>query len=187
LADGRPPEALRHAAGFTSDQLAEEDGVDPRTIQRDGAFTEATDVLEQEVREDLRQAVLQRQVNTEKGRSMKGQVIQAGQALKERRLETKDYMCRADWKDYQVDEAITLLDGLTLAEQDSIARLLDCPYIPPDIGLQIARNLAEATPSHRQQIDQLQPSENPREQSLAMTLAAKKPPEPDPRCLWRVA
>jgi hypothetical protein len=40
----------------TAERLGEEYAVDPRTIERDGAFAEATDTLEQQVREDLRQA-----------------------------------------------------------------------------------------------------------------------------------
>jgi hypothetical protein len=44
----------------TAKRLALEDQVLLASIERDGAFAEATDTLEQEVREDLRQAVLQR-------------------------------------------------------------------------------------------------------------------------------
>lgn len=92
--------------------------------------------------------MLQRKASDDEKRATKQQVTKAGKAIKEQRVEPQPYMRRADWRDHQVIEDITLLDGLTLHEQASTPCLLDRPYIPPSMGLQIVRTLAEATPEH---------------------------------------
>jgi hypothetical protein len=47
------------------------------------------------------------------------------------------------------------------------------------------RNLARQSENGRARIDVLHQSADPREQSLALTMAAQKAPEPDPRVLNR--
>jgi hypothetical protein len=84
-----------------------------------------------------------------------------------------------------VIEAIDLLAeaGLSADEHQALNALLDRPHIPARDGLEIVRNLVHAGTAQRQRIFTLHGSTDPREQSLALTLAAKKAPEPDPQVL----
>lgn len=59
---------------------------------------------------------MQRQGQEDQEHVTKKQVTAAGKAIKEQRVEPQPFMRRADWKEFQVIEAITLLDGLTSEE-----------------------------------------------------------------------
>jgi len=95
----------------TAERLAEQYQVSASTIEKDGAFAEAVDTLEQQVRKDLRDVVTKRKGRTGEARSPKGQVTRAGKAVKERRVTPMPFMQRAEWKDHQVIEAIDLIQA----------------------------------------------------------------------------
>jgi hypothetical protein len=184
-AEGRLSGKLPENQGETAERLADEYQVSRDTIEKDGQFAEAVDTLETEVRQDIRASVLKRKSRDDRTRTTKKQVGRAGQAIQERRVEPLPFMRRAAWKDYQVIEAITLLAEaeIGLEEQAQLNDLLDRPHIPAKEGLEIVRNLAKADTAQRQRIYALHGSVDPREQSLALPLAAKKAPEPDPQVL----
>jgi hypothetical protein len=92
----------------TAQKLAKEYRVNAETIVTDGQFAEAVDTLDQQVRRDIKQAVMARKSRDDKERVTKRQVTQAGQAVKEYRVEPQPFMLRAHWKEYQVIEAIDL-------------------------------------------------------------------------------
>jgi hypothetical protein len=92
----------------TAAALGQQYGVDEKTIRRDGEFAEAVDELEEKVRKDLREVVTKRKGRQGEARSSKGRVARAGKAVKERRVTPMPFMQRAEWKDYQVIEAIDL-------------------------------------------------------------------------------
>jgi hypothetical protein len=162
----------------TAERLSEEYGVSRDTIEQDAQFAEATDTLEAAVGKDIREMVLKRQKPKGQKRTTKGQVVKAGRAIKERRVTPMPFMRRAAWKDYQVIEAIDLIAEAKLPpeEQASLNALLDRPHIPAEEGIQIIRNLVRAEPEQRRRIFALQASDDPRERSLALTLAARKAP-----------
>jgi hypothetical protein len=95
----------------TARDLAETYGVSAHTIRNDGAFAEAVDTLEEQMRKDLRDVVTQRQGRTGEARSPKGRVTRAGRAVKERRVTPLPFIQRAEWKDHQViGEGVWLSD-----------------------------------------------------------------------------
>jgi hypothetical protein len=65
----------------TAERLAEEYGVSPKTIERDAAFADAVDTLEDQVRADIRETVLKRQRNGS-GAITKKQTVAAAKAVK---------------------------------------------------------------------------------------------------------
>jgi ParB-like chromosome segregation protein Spo0J len=165
-----------------AEKLGEEYHVAPRTIERDGAFADALDTLENQVRADLREVVLKRQRNGT-GKTTKKQATHAGKLMQERKVEPLPFMRREGWKPYYVLEAIEVLATFPQSEHAALNTFLDRPFLPADEGLKILRNLHAHSADQRQRIYALQHSPDPREQSLALTLAAKKAPEPDPQTL----
>lgn len=85
------------------------------------------------------------------------------------------------WKPYHVMEALEHLNRLPADERSEVSSLLEQPAIPPANAIEIIKNLAGMTPDERQAIYRWNRSDDPRERSLALTQAARKPPMPDPR------
>jgi hypothetical protein len=164
------------------DKIAEEYHVAPSTISADGQFAEALDLLEDQVRQDIRATVLQRQERG-KQQATKKQVTQAGKALQHGTVTPMPFMRRDGWKSYQVLEAIEVLSAFPEDEHAALNTFLDRPFLPPVEGLKILSNLLAHDRDQRQRLYAMQSSDDPREQSLALTLAAKKQPEPDPQLL----
>jgi hypothetical protein len=164
------------------ERLAEEYGVAPSTISADGEFADAVDTLEDQVRADIRETILKRQRRCA-GAPTKKQTVTAAKAVKARTVEPLPFMQHQGWKPYQVLEAITILEALPQREHALLNDMLDEPFIPGEEGLGILRNLAAHTPAQRQHIYELWGSWDPRDKSLAKTLAAKKAPTPDPQSL----
>lgn len=94
-------------------------------------------------------------------------------------VEPLPFMQRANWKSYEVLEAVAILGSIPVAEHAALNTLLDVPFLPGKDGLAMLRNLRAHTEAQRAHIYALGASEDPREQSLATTLAAQKVPEPD--------
>jgi hypothetical protein len=134
------------------------------------------------VRADIRETILKRQRNGTSATTKK-QTVTAAKAVKARTVEPLPFMQRQGWKPYQVLEAITILEALPQREHVPLNDMLDEPFIPGEEGLGILRNLAAHTPAQRQHIYELWGSWDPRDKSLAKTLAAKKAPTPDPQSL----
>lgn len=183
-AEGRPGKLDQNepVSGATSERLAEEYRVSPITIKRDGEFAAAVDTLEEQVRTDLREAVLKRQRN-DTGKTTKKQAIRAGKLVQEHQVEPLPFMRREGWKPYHVLEAIEILASFPQDEHVALNTFLDRPFLPAEEGLKMLHNLHRHTTDQRQRIYALQQSTDPREQSLALTLVAKKAPEPDPQTL----
>jgi hypothetical protein len=80
--EGHPSEELHQNDGETAQRLAQEYGVGQATIERDADFAEAVDTLEEQVRQDIRQAMLKRKRRDDKARLTKKQTTRAGTAVK---------------------------------------------------------------------------------------------------------
>ncbi len=165
----------------TAQVLADEYQVGRATIVRDGQFAEAVDALETCVRQDIRQAVLKQQSREDQARLTKQQVIKAGKAVLERRVEPLPFMQRAHWKEYHVLEAIEYLGSIPKEEHGTIDRLLDQSGIPPRDALRMIAILQVMPTEERQKIYHLHDSADSRERSLALTRAIQYPPQPDPQ------
>ena len=173
--------APQNGAQTTAERLAKEYGVGKNTIQRDGTFAEAVDTLETEVRPDIPAAIMRPAPAMPS--VTKKQVAHAGKLVQTQAVEPAPFMQREGWKPYHVLEAIEYLGMLPKGEHASLNDFLNQPFIPGDEGVAILANLAEHTPAQRQQVYTLWQSEDPRDQTLAKTLAAKKKPAPDPQSL----
>lgn len=166
----------------TAARLAEEYHISEDTIKRDGHFASAIDTLESQVRDDIRETVLKRK---ERGKQQptKTQVTRAGKLIEEEKVKPLPFMQRPGWKPYQVLQAIEILGIMPQEEHTILNSFLDRPFLPADQGLKILHNLKKHQPTQRQHIYTLATSADPREQSLALTLAAEKVPEPDPQVM----
>lgn len=167
-------------AKLTRQRLAEEYKVGVSTIDRDGAFAEAVDTLEAHVRQDIRNAVLQRQDRVQ-GTMTKQQATRAGKLVQDQTVLPQPFMQREHWKPYHVLAAIDRLAAIPPDEHAAINRLLEGPFIPADDGLEILKNLAAMADEKRQHLYRLHASPEKREQDLALSLAAAKAPPPDPQ------
>ena len=78
---------------------------------------------------------------------------------------------------------LRLLGTVPHDEHAVLNLFLDRPFLPAAQGLQILKNLQAHKTEQRQHIYALAASSDSREQSLAMTLAAQKAPEPDPQVI----
>jgi hypothetical protein len=163
-----------------SKRLAKEYNVVPATIQADGQFASAIDTLEAQVRQDIRDTILQRQ-DREHGKITKQQAMHTGRLVQDAKVLPQPFMQREHWKPYHVLEAIDLLADLPQDEHAAVNRLLDGPFIPADDGLAILRNLAAMPEGKRQRIYALHNHPAKREHDLALALAAEKAPPPDPQ------
>jgi hypothetical protein len=180
-AEGRPGK-LPHCEGETGQRLAQEYGVGRATIERDGEFAQAVDVLATNVSPDMRDAALKRQ-NGSAPRLTKKQVTQAGKLVQERTVEPLPFMRREGWKPHQLLEAIDHLAALPQDEHARIDALLNRPGLPPGDALTMLANLHVRAIEQRLHCYGLAESADPRERSLADTLLAEKAPEPDPQAV----
>jgi hypothetical protein len=182
--EGRPKKLHQNdiVSQTTHERLAQEYHVSPMTIARDGQFATALDTLEAQVRQDIRNTVLRR-AEREQGRITKKQVTTTGKLVQEQTVTPQPFMRREGWRPYQVLEAIEILGTLPADEHEALNTLMDQPFIAGADGLEMLKNLQAMPATHRQDIYRLQVSPDPREQSLAKTLAAQKPPEQDPQVL----
>ena len=161
-------------------ELAKDYQVSSTTITHDGDFATAVDTLEAQVRQDIREVVLRRQ-DREQGKITKQKVTKTGKLVQEQQVTPQPFMRRGDWKPYQVLEAIDRLGTLPADEHQAINALLDQPAIPAKYGLAMLTNLQAMPVPQRQRIYTLCASADPRDRSDAVTLTAKKQPEPDPQ------
>jgi hypothetical protein len=75
----------------TAERLGRHYGVGPATVKRDAAFAEAVDVLDEEVRQDIRETILKHQRNgTQK--VTKKQVTKAGKAVQTKKVQPLPFM-----------------------------------------------------------------------------------------------
>jgi hypothetical protein len=149
-AEGRPEKRLENqdVSGRTVVRLAEEYHVSPSTIEADAKFADAVDVLEDQVRSDIREVVLKRQRNGT-GKMTKKQATRAGKLVQERTVAPLPFMRREGWKPYQVLEAIEVLGTFPQPEHAALNTFLDRPFIPAEEGLEMLRNLYAHTADQR--------------------------------------
>jgi hypothetical protein len=173
--------------GPTAERLAKEYHVSPRTILNDGEFVKGLDALKT-IRDDLPKSVTTRRSQTQtRGKKAAGpkvtkaRVISVGKLINELKVTPLPCMRRGDWQDFHILEAVPILAQLPFEEHQAIGALLSTPPIPPALGVQVLKNLRARGADGRQVIYQLFGSADPRERSLAQTLAAEVAPEPDPQ------
>lgn len=181
----KKPQGGDHKSKYKNDtlireKLAKEYAVSPPTITKDGDFATAVDTLEAQVRQDIRETILRRH-DREQGKITKKQTIETGKLVQEQKVAPQPFMRREGWKPYQVLEAIEVLGELPTAEHAALNTLLDQPFIPAEDGLGMLKNLHAMPLEDRQRLYHLATSADPRDRSHAKTLAARKPPEPDPQ------
>jgi hypothetical protein len=92
------------------------------------------------------------------------------------------YKPPASWKPERAEEAERALETLTEDEREAAVSMVDEPGIPDMIGLDMIQNVAAMEPAERKEVLDLHKSEDKRDRSKAKSIAAKKPPSPDPRC-----
>lgn len=87
------------------------------------------------------------------------------------------------WKQYHVLEARECLDKFGNGDRVKAVAIIDQPDmpIPPQAAIPILRNLAAMPDEQRGEVFRLNESGDKRERSLALTMAADRPPMPDPR------
>ncbi len=116
----------------------------------------------------------------EKVRSGDATLGDANRTLQVRKI-NEAYPFTAGWAEYRVLEASELLDALPENERPRAVALVDQPATPSEEAVKMLRYLREHSPQQRQEIYQLNESDDPRDRSLAITTAASMPPMPDPR------
>lgn len=162
------------------EKLAQEYVVSPATITNDAQFATAIDTLEAQVRQDIRDTILHRQ-DRDAGKITKQQAMLTGKLVQDAKVSPQPFMRREGWKPYQVLEAIELLAAIPQGEHAAVNHLLDGPFIPAANGLAILQNLVAMSGESRQDLYTLQASPERRNQDLALALASKKAPPPDPQ------
>jgi hypothetical protein len=163
-------------------QLAKEYHVARPTIIADGQFATAVDTLDAQVRADIRETVLKRQERG-KQQATKKQVTRVGHLVQAEQVKPMPFMQRPGWKPYHVLQAIEILGTLPSEDHPILNQFLDRPFLPADEGMQILKNVQHHTRQQRTYLYGLIQSPDPREQTLALTLAADKVAEPDPQVL----
>ena len=182
-AEGRPEKLYQNdQVSSTRKHLAAEYHVGEATIARDGQFATAVDTLDEQVRADIRETVLQRHERG-KQQATKKQITRVGKLIADDIVAPLPFMQRPGWKPSQVLHAIEILGTFPAEEHPVLNTWLDRPFLPAEEGVNILTNLQTHTPAQRQHIYVLAQSPDPRDQSLATTLAAAKAPEPDPQVL----
>jgi len=92
------------------------------------------------------------------------------------------FMQSGKWRQSDVLRIRERIAELPVEERASAVVLLNCAKLmDPDLAVELMDNLAAKKPAERQQIYELSRSEDPRDQSLALTKTAELPPMPDPR------
>lgn len=89
----------------------------------------------------------------------------------------------SSWKPERAAKAEELVADLPEDERAATLSLVDEPGIPDVIGVEMVGNVAAMEPDQRKHVLDLHRSEDPRDKSKAKSIAADKPPMPDPRCL----
>ena len=170
-----------------ADELAQEYQVSRDTVITDGQFVQGLDEL-QKIREDLPRSIVtkrsQPQTRGTHGAGppvTKARVITVGKLIRDQQVTPPPFMRHGDWKDFQILEGLSLLAQIPLEEHAYITAMLLQPAIPPHVSLQILKNLRARGAEGRQVIYRLFASDDPRERTLAMTLAAELAPMPDPQ------
>ena len=88
----------------------------------------------------------------------------------------------ADWRQSDALRITERLEELPEPERDLACGVLSCAkLLDPALAVTLVENIIAKKPVERQEIYQLSTSEDPRQQSLALTKAAQLPPMPDPR------
>jgi hypothetical protein len=198
--------------GDTAQRLADEYGVTRETIKRDAEFSSALDTLDKSVSPTMRQSITapssttaddttteaqpadesadeplrqERPTTTrqKERRPTKQKVVEVARTVKEQEVVMLPFMRRGRWTDYAVLEAMSRLAGIPTGEHASINALLDQEGIPVQNALDMLKHLREFSGTRRQHIYDLFQSEDIRERSLALTMAAQLPPNPDPQVL----
>jgi ParB family chromosome partitioning protein len=86
------------------------------------------------------------------------------------------------WRQSDVLRVHERLTETTPEARAQIIGVLNCSrLLDPELTVTLIENLVAKKPGEREAIYQLSQSDDPREQSLALTRAADKPPMPDPR------
>ena len=165
----------------TAQRLADERGVDRRTIYNDAEYAAALDTVDQEF-PGTREEVLQPKSKKKPKTATRKQVIKTAKVVRKQSINLKlAFLKSHDWRDFERMEAVEILDTLPTEEHAHIDQLLNEPGIPGSTGILILRNLQKSEAPRRQQIYQLNASNDPRERSLAKTISANRPPSPDPQ------
>lgn len=85
------------------------------------------------------------------------------------------------WKQYEVLEARETLDDLPDYERPRVAALISQPGVPAKSAIAIVKNLAAKDSEERARIYDKAESQDSRDRTEALTLAAEMPAMPDPR------
>lgn len=105
-----------------------------------------------------------------------------GPTVVERAREIADqYPWMSAWPEYRALEARMQLERLPEADREAAIALVNRPYCPPDDATKILRNLASMPPDARAKVFRDAQSDDQRYASLALSVAAGVPPQPDPR------
>jgi ParB family chromosome partitioning protein len=92
------------------------------------------------------------------------------------------FMQAGRWRQSDVLRIRERIAELPAEERASAAGVLNCAKLmDPDLAVELMDNLAAKKNAERQQIYELSRSEDPRDQSLALTKTAELPPMADPR------
>jgi ParB/RepB/Spo0J family partition protein len=92
------------------------------------------------------------------------------------------FMQTGKWRQSDVLRIRERIEELPEAERESAATVLGCAKVmDPDLAVTLVENIVAHEPKQRQEIFELARSSDPRDQSLALTKAAKLPPMPDKR------
>lgn len=88
------------------------------------------------------------------------------------------------WNQTTVLTARKALARLPEEERAKAVAFVDEPGIPTKDAVEIIESLSEMNPEQREKVFTLRSSEDERERELALTTAAQKDPNPDPRAVW---
>jgi len=87
-----------------------------------------------------------------------------------------------DWRQSDVLRVDERLQEVGEEAAGQIVAVLGCARIlDPELTVDLIENLGAMKPAEREKVYQLSQSKDPRDRSLALTEAARKPPMPDPR------
>lgn len=96
-------------------------------------------------------------------------------------LDEYPFMAAPEWKQDHAIAARKQFNRLPETDRPLAAKLIDQDYVPPRDAVAMLANLAEMPEPERARVFDLNESPDLRDQNLAVTIAAQKPPMPDAR------